>query len=52
MLSIFVLLNQPSEMAKVQVLSISILDNPTEFSRPFQFEVTFECAENLPHGEK
>lgn len=38
-------------MAKVQVTNISILDNPTEFSKPFKFEVTFDCPENLPHGE-
>lgn len=35
-------------MAKVQVLNLSILDNPTTFINPFKFEVTFECAENLP----
>ena len=38
-------------MAKVQVLNLSILDNPTTFINPFKFEVTFECAENLPDGK-
>ena len=37
-------------MAKVQVLSVNVLDNPTLFSNSFQFEVTFECTENLETG--
>lgn len=38
-------------MAKVQVLNIAVLDNPSPFGNPFQFEVTFECMEDLPEGE-
>ncbi|KAG7250676.1 hypothetical protein CRUP_017237 [Coryphaenoides rupestris] len=35
-------------MAKVQVLNVSVLDNPSPFRNPFQFEITFECMEDLP----
>ena len=35
-------------MAKVEVTNVTVLDNPTAFINPFQFEVTFECFEDLP----
>ncbi|MGH0144334.1 UNVERIFIED_CONTAM: hypothetical protein FKN15_002825 [Acipenser sinensis] len=35
-------------MAKVQVLNVAVLDNPSPFGNPFQFEMTFECMEDLP----
>uniref|UniRef100_UPI00358EA922 histone chaperone ASF1-like n=1 Tax=Myxine glutinosa TaxID=7769 RepID=UPI00358EA922 len=35
-------------MAKVQVNNVVVLDNPSPFLNPFQFEITFECVENLP----
>ncbi|XP_043940440.1 histone chaperone asf1b-like [Protopterus annectens] len=35
-------------MAKVQVLNVVVLDNPCPFANPFQFEITFECLEDLP----
>ncbi|KAL4648735.1 histone chaperone asf1b-A-like [Arapaima gigas] len=35
-------------MAKVQVLNVAVLDNPSHFGNPFQFEITFECMEDLP----
>uniref|UniRef100_A0AAY5KEZ6 Uncharacterized protein n=1 Tax=Esox lucius TaxID=8010 RepID=A0AAY5KEZ6_ESOLU len=35
-------------MAKVQVLNVAVLDNPSPFGNPFQFEITFECMEDLP----
>ncbi|XP_014664646.1 PREDICTED: histone chaperone ASF1A-like [Priapulus caudatus] len=35
-------------MAKVQVTNVVVLDNPSPFLNPFQFEITFECIENLP----
>ena len=38
-------------MAKVQVTNVTVLDNPSPFQNPFQFEVTFECFEDLPEGE-
>lgn len=37
-------------MAKVQVLNVAVLDNPSPFRNPFQFEITFECMEDLPEG--
>ena len=37
-------------MAKVEVTNVTVLDNPTAFNNPFQFEVTFECFEDLPSG--
>lgn len=38
-------------MAKVQVLNVAVLDNPSPFGNPFQFEITFECMEDLPEGK-
>lgn len=38
-------------MAKVQVLNVAVLDNPSPFGNPFQFEITFECMEDLAEGE-
>ncbi|MBN3288362.1 ASF1 protein, partial [Polyodon spathula] len=35
-------------MAKVQVNNVTVLDNPSPFLNPFQFEITFECIEDLP----
>ncbi|XP_030053003.1 histone chaperone ASF1B [Microcaecilia unicolor] len=35
-------------MAKVQILNVVVLDNPCPFKNPFQFEITFECIEDLP----
>lgn len=39
-------------MAKVQVLNVAVLDNPSPFGNPFQFEITFECMEDLPEGRQ
>jgi histone chaperone ASF1 len=38
-------------MALVNILNINILDNPTAFTNPFQFEITFECLQDLPEGK-
>lgn len=38
-------------MAKVQLTNVAVLDNPTAFLNPFQFEITFECFEDLPNGQ-
>ncbi|XP_078537551.1 histone chaperone ASF1B [Lissotriton helveticus] len=35
-------------MAKVQIQNVVVLDNPCPFANPFQFEITFECMEDLP----
>lgn len=37
-------------MAYVTLTNITVLDNPTAFTNPFQFEVTFECAHALEAG--
>lgn len=34
-------------MAKVHVVNVRVLDNPSPFTNPFQFEITFECIEDL-----
>ncbi|KAF7488147.1 Histone chaperone ASF1B [Sarcoptes scabiei] len=34
-------------MAKAQIVNIVVLDNPSLFYNPFQFEITFECIEDL-----
>ncbi|KAJ9587190.1 hypothetical protein L9F63_019270 [Diploptera punctata] len=34
-------------MAKVQLCNVVVLDNPSPFQNPFQFELTFECIEEL-----
>ena len=40
----------PKKMAKVQLTNVTVLDNPTAFCNPFQFEITFECLEDLADG--
>jgi len=37
-------------MAFVNIQNIDVLDNPTSFLNPFQFEVTFECISELSDG--
>lgn len=34
-------------MAKVHITNVVVLDNPSSFHNPFQFELTFECIEEL-----
>jgi len=34
-------------MAKVHLINVVVLDNPAPFDSPFQFEITFECLEDL-----
>ncbi|XP_013408048.1 histone chaperone ASF1A-like [Lingula anatina] len=34
-------------MAKINILNVVVLDNPSPFENPFQFEITFECLEEL-----
>ncbi len=38
-------------MAKVNICDVTVLDNPSPFKNPFQFEITFECLEDLKDGE-
>lgn len=39
-------------MALVNIINVAVMDNPTAFTNPFQFEVTFECLQELPDGKK
>ena len=34
-------------MSKVQINNVVVLNNPATFQSPFQFEITFDCMENL-----
>lgn len=34
-------------MALVNIVNMVVLDNPCNFSSPFQFEITFECLQEL-----
>ena len=40
-----------SIMAKVQIVDVEVLDNPSNFFNPFQFQITFDCMENLRDGK-
>lgn len=45
-------LRLPGEvMAKVSVLNVAVLENPSPFHSPFRFEISFECSEALSDGE-
>merc|ERR1712088_1172572 len=37
-----------NKMAKVHVCNVLVLDNPTQFMSKLEFEITFECIEDLP----
>ncbi|XP_067934607.1 histone chaperone asf1b-B-like [Watersipora subatra] len=34
-------------MSQVNISNVVVLDNPSPFNNPFQFEITFECLEHL-----
>merc|ERR1719300_524748 len=36
-----------TKMSKVQINNVVVLNNPATFQSPFQFEITFDCMENL-----
>ena len=38
-------------MSVCQVRNVHVLDNPSTFDKPLQFEITFECIKNLAEGE-
>lgn len=35
-------------MAKVHVCNVQVQNNPAMFNSQFEFEITFECMEDLP----
>jgi hypothetical protein len=37
-------------MSLVNIINIQVLDNPTLFTNPFHFEITFECNAELKDG--
>ena len=40
------------KMAKVHLLNVTVHNNPAPFFTPFQFEIHFECLEELQDGKK
>jgi hypothetical protein len=38
------------KMSLVNVTKVQVLDNPTAFTNPFTFEITFECLSALEEG--
>jgi histone chaperone ASF1 len=37
-------------MSVVSLLGVKVLNNPAPFNAPYQFEITFECLEQLQKG--
>jgi hypothetical protein len=37
-------------MSLVSITDVQVLDNPSTFLNPFQFEITFECIRDLREG--
>ncbi len=37
-------------MAKVNICNVEVKNNPCMFKEKFQFEITFDCIENLKEG--
>ena len=37
-------------MSAINVTSVEVLDNPTNFANPLQFEIQYECLYQLAHG--
>ena len=38
-------------MSVVSLLGVKVLNNPANFSDAYEFEITFECLEQLQKGE-
>lgn len=39
-------------MSAVTLLGVNILNNPAKFTDNYQFEITFECLEQLEKGKQ
>lgn len=39
-------------MSVVSLLGVKIVNNPAPFLAPYQFEITFECLEQLQKGKQ
>ena len=38
-------------MSVVSLLGVKVLNNPAPFTAPYEFEITFECLEQLREGQ-
>lgn len=38
-------------MSVVSLLGVRVVNNPAPFTAPYEFEITFECLEQLQKGE-
>jgi histone chaperone ASF1 len=38
-------------MSVVSLLGVKVLNNPAQFTDSYEFEITFECLEQLREGE-
>ena len=38
-------------MSVVSLLGVKVLNNPASFNTPYEFEITFECLEQLRNGK-
>jgi histone chaperone ASF1 len=38
-------------MSVVSLLGVKVLNNPAPFTAPYEFEITFECLEQLQKGK-
>lgn len=38
-------------MSLINITNVLVLDNPTQFTNPVQFEITFECLRELKDGK-
>jgi histone chaperone ASF1 len=38
-------------MSVVSLLGVEVKNNPAPFDAPYEFEITFECLEQLQKGE-
>jgi hypothetical protein len=45
-----VLSSLPATLPVCDTAAVTVLDNPTLYTNPFQFEITFECLEALQDG--
>ena len=51
LLTISTVISHTKRMAiPVDVLDVTVLDNPGKFHDKFRFSITFECLKNLPKG--
>jgi hypothetical protein len=41
----------PSKMSVVSLLGVEVKNNPAPFNAPYEFEITFECLEQLQKGQ-